>query len=151
MTPAAMYANQLDRPAPIAERPLHWRRRGVPEPGPGQILLKVAACGVCRSNLHMIEGDWVDGGVPAISPIVPGHEVTGVVAALGGGVDGFAEGDRVGVQPLWWTCEECEFCTSGREQLCHRRVITGEHVDGGYAEYMTANAAHAYPIPDALD
>src|SRR5262249_47767989 len=108
-------------------------------------------CGVCRSNLHMIEGDWVDGGVPAISPIVPGHEVTGVVAALGGGVDGFAEGDRVGVQPLWWTCEECEFCTSGREQLCHRRVITGEHVDGGYAEYMTANAAHAYPIPDALD
>ena len=151
MTPAEMYANQLDRPAPIAERPLHWRRTGVPEPAAGQILVKVAACGVCRSNLHMIEGDWVDGGVPAISPIIPGHEVTGVVAALGDAVDGFAEGDRVGVQPLWWTCEECEFCTSGREQLCHRRVITGEHVDGGYAEYMVANAAHAYVIPDALD
>ena len=113
--------------------------------------MKVAACGVCRSNLHMIEGDWVDGGVPAISPIIPGHEVTGVVVALGDAVDGFAEGDRVGVQPLWWTCEECEFCTSGREQLCHRRVITGEHVNGGYAEYMVANAAHAYVIPDALD
>lgn len=148
---AMMHANHLPSPAPISQHPLEWVERQRPEPGPGQILLQVAACGVCRSNLHMIEGDWVDGGVPAISPIVPGHEVTGHVAALGEGVTGFAVGDAVGVQPLWWSCGECEFCTSGREQLCHRRLITGEHVDGGYAEYMLAWADYAFAIPEGLD
>src|SRR5687768_13350761 len=110
-----MLANELDTPAPLAERPLEWREAATPVPGPGQLLVEVAGCGVCRSNLHMIEGDWVDGGVPAISPIVPGHEVTGRVSALGEGVEGFAVGDPVGVQPIWWTCEECEYCTSDRE------------------------------------
>jgi propanol-preferring alcohol dehydrogenase len=99
----------------------------------------------------MIEGDWVDGGVPAISPIVPGHEATGRVVEVGDGVEGFAVGDPVGVQPLWWACGECEFCTSGREQLCHRRIITGEHVNGGYAEYMLAFADYTYLIPEGLD
>ncbi|MEU3985822.1 alcohol dehydrogenase catalytic domain-containing protein [Streptomyces sp. NPDC026672] len=146
-----MYAITLDEPAPLTDNPLSWREVPTPAPGPGQLLIEVAACGVCRSNLHMIEGDWVDGGVPGISPIVPGHEVTGTVAAVGEGVEGFAEGDRVGVQPLWWTCEECEYCTSGREQLCHLRRITGEHVDGGYAQYMLSNAAHTYHVPDGLD
>jgi propanol-preferring alcohol dehydrogenase len=146
-----VYANELDTPAKLTEHPLVWRETATPEPGPGQLLIEVAACGVCRSNLHLIEGDWVDGGVPAISPIVPGHEVTGRVAALGPDVDGFAVGDPVGVQPLWWTCEECEFCTSGREQLCHRRLITGEHVNGGFGEFMLANAAHTYRVPDNLD
>lgn len=147
----SMHANQLDTPAPLAEDPLHWREIDVPVPGDGQLLIKVAGCGVCRSNLHTIEGDWVDGGVPAISPIIPGHEVTGTVAALGPGVAGFEIGAPVGVQPLWWTCEECEFCTSDREQLCHQRLITGEHVDGGYAEYMIATAAHTYAVPEGLD
>jgi alcohol dehydrogenase, propanol-preferring len=146
-----MHANQLDTPAPLASSPLFWRRVERPTPGPGQVLVEVAACGVCRSNLHMIEGDWVDGGVPGISPIIPGHEVTGHVAALGDGVTDLAVGDRVGVQPLWWTCEECEFCRSGREQLCHQRKITGEHVDGGYAEFMLSHAAHTYRVPDELD
>ncbi|MFJ3407891.1 alcohol dehydrogenase catalytic domain-containing protein [Promicromonospora sp. NPDC090134] len=146
-----MHAIQLDIPAPLSRAPLAWREVPDPEPGPGQLLVQVAACGVCRSNLHMIEGDWVDSGVPGRSPIVPGHEVTGTVVALGMGVDGFARGDRVGVQPLWWTCGTCEYCTSGREQLCHDRLITGEHVDGGYAELMVANAAHTYHVPDALD
>lgn len=146
-----MLANELDRPAPLAERPLTWRETATPVPGPGQLLVEVAGCGVCRSNLHMIEGDWVDGGVPAISPIVPGHEVTGRVAALGEGVDGFAVGDPVGVQPIWWTCEECEYCTSDREQLCPRRVVTGEHVNGGYGEFMLSNAAHTYHVPENLD
>ncbi len=146
-----MRANLLDTPAPLAERPLEWRETDTPAPGPGQLLIAVAGCGVCRSNLHMIEGDWVDGGVPAQSPIVPGHEVTGRVAALGEGVTEFAVGDPVGVQPLWWTCEECEFCTSGREQLCHRRIITGEHVDGGFAEFMVSHAAHTYHVPASLD
>src|SRR4051812_26493256 len=122
-----MHAHQLEAPAAIASRPLDWRDSPVPEPAAGQLLVAVAACGVCRSNLHMIEGDWVDGGVPGISPIIPGHEVTGVVAALGADATGFEIGDRVGVQPLWWTCERCEYCTSGCEQLCHQRKITGEH------------------------
>ena len=146
-----MYANELDVPAPLSERPLEWRTAPKPEPADGQILIAVAGCGVCRSNLHMIEGEWVASGVPAISPIVPGHEVTGRVAELGAGVDDFAIGEAVGVQPLWWTCERCEFCTSGREHLCHQRKITGEHVDGGYGEYMLAYTAHTYHLPEGLD
>lgn len=146
-----MHAHHLVTPAPLADEPLAWVETDRPTPGPGQLLIEVAGCGVCRSNLHTIEGDWVDGGVPAISPIVPGHEVTGRIADLGEGVEDFAVGDPVGVQPLWWSCEKCEFCTSGREQLCHQRIITGEHVDGGYAEFMLANAAHTYKVPDNLD
>lgn len=146
-----MHVNELLTPAPVSEGPLSWAERDRPEPGPGQLLLEVAGCGVCRSNLHMIEGDWVEGGVPAISPIVPGHEVTGRVAEVGEGVEGFSKGDPVGVSPLWWTCEECEFCTSGREQLCHQRVITGEHVDGGYGEFMLSHAAHTHAVPEGLD
>ncbi|MHB1289088.1 alcohol dehydrogenase catalytic domain-containing protein [Georgenia sp.] len=146
-----MRANQLFTPAPLSGGPLRWGEAEQPEPGTGQLLIKVAGCGVCRSNLHMIEGDWIDGGVPAISPIIPGHEVTGHVVGLGVGVEGFALGDPVGVQPLWWTCGECEFCATGREQLCHRRIITGEHVNGGYGEYMLSFADHTYPIPENLD
>ncbi|GAB3596090.1 alcohol dehydrogenase catalytic domain-containing protein [Microbacterium tumbae] len=145
------HAIQLDAPAPLAEDPLAWREVDTPRPGPGQLLIKVVACGVCRSNLHMIEGDWLGGGLPAISPIVPGHEVTGIVESIGDGVSGFHPGDRVGVQPLWSTCERCEHCLSGREQLCQERLITGEMVDGGYAEYMISVAAHTYRIPDGLD
>lgn len=147
----SMFAQELDTPAPLSASPLNWRATARPEPGEGQLVIEVASCGVCRSNLHMVQGDWVAGGVPAISPIIPGHEVTGRVAAVGAGVTDFAVGDPVGVQPVWWTCEECEFCTSGREQLCHRRIITGEHVNGGYAEFMLANAAHTYRVPDSLD
>lgn len=146
-----MRANQLMTPAPLAQHPLAWVDVDRPEPGPGQLLIEVAACGVCRSNLHLIEGDWVDGGVPAISPIIPGHEVTGRVAGLGEGIEGFGIGDPVGVQPLWWTCGKCQFCTTGREQLCHERIITGEHVNGGYGEYMLSYADHTYQIPEGLD
>lgn len=145
------HAIQLDHTAPLSSGPLAWREVETPEPGPGQLRIAVAACGVCRSNLHMIEGDWAAGGLPAISPIVPGHEVTGTVDAIGPEVTGFAVGDRVGVQPLWRTCEVCEYCTSGREQLCLERLITGEMVDGGYAEYMISTAAHTYHVPDELD
>ena len=146
-----MLAHQLYQPAPLAQQPLQWREDPAPVPAAGQVLIEVAGCGVCRSNLHTIEGDWVDGGVPAKSPIVPGHEVTGRIAGLGEGVTGFALGDPVGVQPLWWTCETCVFCTSGREQLCHQRLITGEHVDGGYGQFMLAHAAHTHRVPDNLD
>ena len=145
-----MFANELDHTAPITTHPVNWRETAKPAAGPGQILMKVVACGVCRSNLHMIEGDWLP-DVPSISPIVPGHEVTGRVVELGEGVTNFAVGDPVGVTPLWKTCGVCEFCTSGREMLCHHREITGETVNGGYAEYMVATADYAYRIPEGLD
>ncbi|MBH1934379.1 alcohol dehydrogenase catalytic domain-containing protein [Streptomyces sp. AV19] len=146
-----MHAITLDSPAPLAEKPLRWREVPTPTPGPGQLLIEVTSCGVCHSNLHVIEGDWAANGIPAVSPITPGHEVTGTVAATGDGAEGFAVGDPVGVQPLWWTCEHCAYCASGRENLCHQRRITGEHVNGGYAEYMLSYAAHTYHVPDGLD
>lgn len=146
-----MQAHELDRPGPLASRPLQWREVAAPTPGAGQLVIAVVGCGVCRSNLHMIEGDWVSGGVPGISPIIPGHEVTGIVSEIGPDVRDFVVGDRVGVMPLWWTCETCENCRAGREQLCRQRKITGEHVNGGYAEYMLSNAAHTYHVPDGLD
>lgn len=146
-----MKAVLLDNTGPIEEPVLRVADVPVPEPGPGQVLMRVRACGVCRSNLHMIEGDWVVNGVPAKLPIIPGHEVVGTVAALGPGVASVAEGQRVGVQPLWWTDDTCEHCLSGREQLCVAKQITGETVDGGYAEYMVATADHVHPIPETLD
>lgn len=144
----SMKAVLLREPKPMEQDPLRVAEIPRPTPGPGQVLMRVSACGVCRSNLHMIEGDWVHLGVPARSPIVPGHEVVGRVEALGPGVTELAIGDRVGVQPLWSTCGHCRYCLSGREQLCPTRQVTGETVDGGYAEYMLAMAAHAHRVPD---
>lgn len=146
-----MKAVLLDEPGPIETDVLRLGDVATPEPGPGQILIRVEACGVCRSNLHMIEGDWVANGVPAKSPIIPGHEVIGTVVALGEAVTSPSVGTRVGVQPLWSTCMRCEWCLSGREQLCPQKEITGETVDGGYAELMLATAAHAYEVPENLD
>jgi propanol-preferring alcohol dehydrogenase len=145
-----MRAVLLDSPGPIEQSPLRVVDLDVPQPGRGQVLIKVAACGVCRSNLHMIEGDWVGFGVPGKTPIIPGHEVVGTVEALGDGVDEFREGDRVGVQPLWSSCGRCDYCLAAREELCLTKETTGESVDGGYAEYMLATAAHTYTVPDEL-
>jgi propanol-preferring alcohol dehydrogenase len=145
------HAIVLDEPAPLADVSLSWRKVETAEPGAGQLRIRVAACGVCRSTLHLIEGDWARAGLPAFTPIVPGHEVTGFVDAIGPGVEGFDVGDRVGTQPLWWTCEECEYCVAGREQYCGRRMTAGERVDGGYAEYMISTAAHTYQVPPELD
>jgi len=122
-----------------------------PVPGPGEVVLEVTACGVCRSNLHMIEGDWVRYGVPAFTPIVPGHEVVGRIVSVGPEAGGVAVGDRVGVQPLWSTCGRCLYCLGGRDQLCQTKHITGETVHGGYARLMLATAAHVHPLPDELD
>jgi propanol-preferring alcohol dehydrogenase len=113
-------------------------------------VIRVRACGVCRSNLHMIEGDWLDGGTPSVLPIVPGHEVVGVVEQVGELVHDLAVGDRVGVQPIWSTCGVCRYCRSGAEQRCQSKQITGETLDGGYAELMLAKAAYALRIPDGL-
>lgn len=146
-----MHAIVLDTPGPLESGVIHGGEIADPHPGPGQIVVKVVACGVCRSNLHMIEGDWVRYGVPAFTPIIPGHEVVGRVVEVGSQVDWIGPGDRVGVQPLWSTCGHCPYCLTGRDQLCATKQITGETVHGGYAEYMLATAAHAHPVPDSID
>lgn len=146
-----MKAVRLTDPGPLEGGPLRYGDIDVPQAGPGEVVVKVRACGVCRSNLHMIEGEWVAAGVPAKTPIVPGHEVVGTISAVGEAVDGLSVGDRVGVQPLWATCGHCGYCLAGQEQLCQSKKITGEMVDGGYAEYMRAKAAHTYLLPDTVD
>ena len=122
---------------------LHLRPLPLPEPGPGCIRIKVRVCGVCRTDLHIIEGDLP----PAKRPIVPGHEIVGIVDRLGRDVQTVKEGDRVGIAWLQKTCGRCEFCRSGRENLCPQATFTGYHVDGGYAEYAVAPAEFVYPIP----
>ena len=108
--------------------------RAIPVPGPGQVRLQVAACAVCRTDLHVVDGE-----LPATrTPIVPGHEVIGRIEALGPGVDRFRLGERVGVPWLGWTCGRCVYCLSGRENLCPQARFTGWQIDGGYAEYMVA-------------
>jgi propanol-preferring alcohol dehydrogenase len=116
-----------------------------PEPGPGQVLLKVAACAVCRTDLHVVDGE-----LPAPKPcVIPGHEIVGRVVASGPGVARFAAGDRVGVPWLGQACGTCRFCLSGRENLCGEARFTGYQIDGGYAEYAVADARFCLPIPDA--
>lgn len=144
-----MYAAVLRAPGPIENHPLDYSEVPDPVPGPGEVAINVLACGVCRSNLHMVEGDWLP-GTPAKLPIIPGHEVVGRVKAVGPGVDNLRVGDRIGVQPIWSTCGRCEHCISGHEQRCRQRQITGETRDGGYAEVMLAKADFACKIPDSL-
>ena len=136
----------VERPAPVAERPLRLVQRPDPTPGPGELLLRVAACGVCRTDLQIAEGD-----VPARRlPITPGHQVVGVVEELGDGVTGWQVGERAGVAWLGGACGRCEFCLSGRENLCPDAEFTGWDRDGGYAERMTARAGFALHLPDAF-
>jgi len=140
----------LHKLTPIEQKPLSIDDVPVPAVGKGQVRIKVGACGVCRSNLHMIEGDWVKHGVPAKLPIIPGHELVGRVVEVGEGVESINIGDVVGVQPLWSSCGRCEFCLTGREELCALKNLTGETVDGGYAEYMVADANFVYRVPSNL-
>ncbi len=127
-----------------AGKPLRLADVERPDPGPGQVLIAVRACAVCRTDLHVVDGELAD---PEL-PLVLGHEVVGEVAALGAGVARFAAGDRVGVPWLGWTCGECAYCTSGRENLCDRARFTGYDLDGGYAEYTVADERYCFPIPD---
>ncbi len=116
-----------------------------PEPGPGQVRIKVHACGVCRTDLHVVDGDLTE---PKL-PIVPGHEIVGRVDAVGTGVDRFREGDRVGVAWLGYACGACRYCAEGRENLCDRARYTGYDIDGGFAEYTLVDARFAFALPDA--
>jgi len=137
---------QLDRPAPVGDSPLHAVERGVPAPGPAEVLVRVGACGICRTDLHIVEGE-----LPLVrSPIVPGHQVVGRVERVGAGVTDRRVGDRVGLAWLGRTCGTCLDCRAGRENLCERAEFTGYHADGGYAEYVVAHADFAYAIPDAF-
>ena len=138
-----MRAMVLERPG----EPLRLTELPRPTPGPGQLLLQVHACAVCRTDLHVVDGELPS---PAL-PLVPGHEIVGTVAARGDGAERFALGDRVGVPWLGWTCGVCRYCRSGRENLCDRARFTGYQIDGGYAEYTVADERFCFPIPAAYD
>ncbi|MBH0190649.1 MAG: zinc-dependent alcohol dehydrogenase family protein [Nitrospira sp.] len=119
------------------------RERAVPKPEAGQVLVKIHVCGVCRTDLHVVEGE-----LPGLTlPLIPGHQAVGTVVRMGRDVLDLREGDRVGIAWLQGTCDRCEFCTSGRENLCEAARFTGYQVDGGYAEYAVLPARFAYPIP----
>jgi propanol-preferring alcohol dehydrogenase len=127
-----------------AREPLRAAELPIPEPGAGQVRLRVHACGVCRTDLHVVDGELAE---PRL-PLVPGHQIVGRVDKVGEGVERFAVGDRVGVPWLGWTCGECRYCRSGRENLCDRARFTGYQLDGGYAEYAVADQRFCCPIPE---
>lgn len=133
----------LRTPAPVERRPLSAVVRQIPEPGTGEVLVRVAACGVCRTDLHVVEGELP----PVRAEVVPGHQVVGRVEAAGAGVLTPRVGQRVGVPWLRWTCGSCARCRRGQENLCERAAFTGYHADGGYAEYVAAPAEFVYLIP----
>jgi len=117
---------------------------------PDEILLKIEACGVCHSQLHGIEGDWKDIGIPPSLPTVPGHELVGKVVEIGKNVTKFKIGDRAGITPLLEACKKCQYCKEGKEQLCESSIITGESLKGGYAEYITVSEDFATKIPENM-
>ncbi len=136
----------VDRPGPIEDRPLRLVDRPVPEPGPGEVLVAVRACGVCRTDLHLAAGELP----PRRHGVVPGHEVVGTVVARGPGASRFDLGERVGVAWLRATDGTCDFCRRGAENLCRASQFTGWDADGGYAEFAVVDAAYAYAIPEGL-
>lgn len=138
---------QLVRPRPAAEGPLDHRVLDDPEPAAGEILIEVGACGVCRTDLQLAEGDLEARRLP----IVPGHQIVGRVRAVGDGVARHAVGDRVGVSWIAGSCGRCRFCRSGRENLCESATFTGWDRDGGFAELVTAHADFAYRLPEGAD
>ncbi|UCG85018.1 MAG: zinc-dependent alcohol dehydrogenase family protein [Gemmatimonadota bacterium] len=135
----ALLLRKQGRPLELAEIP-------TPEPATGQLLIKTSACAVCRTDLHVLDGDLEK---PTL-PLVLGHEIVGRVEALGSGVDQFKIGDRVGVPWLGWTCGECRYCRGNRENLCDHARFTGYQIDGGFAEYSVADQRYAFAIPDGF-
>lgn len=135
----AMILDVPGEPLRVAEVP-------VPEPGEGQLLLRVHCCAVCRTDLHVVDGELPD---PRL-PLIPGHQIVGAVEKIGGRAGSFTVGDRVGVPWLGWTDGECRYCLSGRENLCENARFTGYQIDGGYAEYAVAEARFCFPIPEGF-
>jgi propanol-preferring alcohol dehydrogenase len=141
-----MRAHRLIAPAPAERSPLQLQQLPLPQAGPGQLLLKVRACGVCHTDLHLVEGDIR----PPALPRTPGHQVVAEVAEVGPQVEGWAVGDRGGVAWLGHACGECDFCRRGEQNLCPQALFTGFHIDGGYAEYLVAEAAFTLRLPSEL-
>jgi len=138
-----MRAMVLEEP----RRPLVMRERPLPEPAAGEILMEIAACGVCRTDLHVVDGELPN---PKL-PVVPGHEIVGRIAAMGERVTGLAIGQRIGVPWLGHTCGVCPYCRAARENLCDRPLFTGYTRDGGYATHTVADARYAFPLPERMD
>jgi propanol-preferring alcohol dehydrogenase len=138
---AAMIAMQAPGPGMDLQRVT----RAIPVPGAGELLVRVGACGICRTDLHVIDGD-----IPAHYPVIPGHEIVGRVVALGAGVDRFRIGDRVGIPWLGHSCGTCDYCREGRENLCDFPVFTGATRDGGYATHAVADARYCFALPDGF-
>ena len=141
-----MKACLLQAPAPVESSPLRFTDVAVPRPGAGEILVRVHACGVCRTDLHVVEGELP----PRKSPIIPGHQIVGTVEELGAGAHRFSKGARVGIAWLHRTDGTCEYCRAGAENLCDHPAFTGYTVDGGYAEYVVAPQDFVYPIPEGF-
>ncbi len=138
-----MKAMVLSRTGNVSGNRLELHDRSIPEPGSRQVLVKVHVCGVCRTDLHVVEGE-----LPHVTlPLIPGHQAVGTVVRIGTAVRDLREGDRIGIAWLQGTCNLCEFCTTGRENLCEAAQFTGYQVDGGYAEYAVVPERFAYPIP----
>jgi len=147
-----MRAMVLSKLAPIETKPLkltlidrHQIQR------PNELLIKIEACGVCHSQLHGIEGDWKDLGIPPTLPTVPGHEVVGKVVEIGKDVTKFKVGDRVGISPLLESCMDCQYCKEGKEHLCESMEVLGESLKGGYAEYVTVTEDFATKVPETME
>jgi len=136
----------MRQPGAVADRPLRLEEVAVPTPRAGEILVRISACAICRTDLHVVEGE-----LPALrTPLVPGHQAVGRVAGRGDGATRFREGDRVGIAWLRRTCRACLYCATDRENLCERAEFTGWHADGGYAEYAVVDEDYAYAIPSGF-
>jgi propanol-preferring alcohol dehydrogenase len=141
-----MKAMILTKTAPIATSPLRLEEVAKPSPGPGEVLVKVCCCAICRTDLHVIEGELPRRKMP----VIPGHQAVGIVDQLGEGSRRLQIGDRIGIAWLRSTCGHCEYCTSGRENLCEYALFTGYDADGGYADYAVVREDFAYQIPEAF-
>jgi len=149
--PEKMRAMLLSKLGPVESNPLKLTEIDRHEiANPKEILVKIEACGVCHSQLHSIEGDWKDIGIPPTLPTVPGHEVVGKIVDIGGNVTKFKVGERVGITPLLGSCLDCQYCNEGKEYLCERMDVTGESLKGGYTEYITVSEEFATKVPDTM-
>lgn len=141
----------LEKLGPIESKPLHLREIETHKiTKHNDLLIKIEGCGVCRSQLHGIEGDWQKYGIPPFLPTIPGHEIVGTIIQSGDGAKKFKVGQRIGISPLHGSCMSCDYCRIGKEHLCDNAEITGESLLGGYAEYITITEDFATPIPDSM-
>jgi len=149
--PEKMRAMVLSKLGPVESNPLKLTEIDRHEiANPKEVLVKIEACGVCHSQLHSIEGDWKDIGIPPTLPTVPGHEVVGKIVEIGSNVTKFKVGERVGITPLLDSCLDCQYCNDGKEYLCEKMDVTGESLKGGYAEYITVSEDFATKVPDTM-